>query len=355
MSIAERSVARLLLVGAGLIGRRHAVAIRAARGAVLAAIADPDPNAQTFAADHGIPWYASIPDALEDGLFDAAIVATPNQHHEEGAIALIDAGLPVLIEKPLATSVAAGRRIVDAAKRRGVAVAVGHHRRYNPLVAAAKDTIGRGELGRIVAAHATVWLKKPADYFSAAWRRQPGAGPIPVNLIHDVDVLQHLCGPIIEVSAMASNAVRGHEVEDTAVAAVRFQSGALGTLTVSDTAAAPWSWELTAGENPVYTKTDQLCAMIAGTNGSLSIPQLTLWKHDGDGAWWDAMRATHHAPTDAGTEPSDPLVRQIEQFAAVARGEATPLCTGEDGLAALAAIEAIQVSAREGRAVRLNA
>ena len=77
-----------------------------------------------------------------------------------------------------------------------------------------------------------------------------GAGPVLVNLIHDIDLLRFLCGPITSVRALMSNAVRRNPVEETAGILLGFASGAIGTVTVSDAVPAPWSWELTAGENP---------------------------------------------------------------------------------------------------------
>jgi hypothetical protein len=76
---------------------------------------------------------------------------------------------------------------------------------------------------------------------------------------------------------MTSNAVRGLAVEDTAVVLPQFASGSLGTLTVSDTAAAPWSWELTSGENDFYPRNAENCYLIAGTDGALTVPKLELW------------------------------------------------------------------------------
>jgi predicted dehydrogenase len=144
---------------------------------------------------------------------------------------------------------------------------VGHHRRYNSMIQKAKTIIDSGRLGRIVAVHGAFWAMKPDDYFDVAWRREKGAGPILINLIHDVDLFRFLCGEIIAVQAMESNAVRGNPVEDTAAILLRFANGAIGSLTVSDSIVAPWSWELTTGENPAYPRQDQFCYLIGGTHG----------------------------------------------------------------------------------------
>lgn len=331
---------RIALVGAGLVGRRHAVALAAANGVSLAAIADPDPAAEGFAATCGVAWYASLSEALERGDVDGVVLATPNRLHLPGALEAIGKGVPVLVEKPLASSVTDGEAIVAAAERAGVPLATGHHRRHNPLIAAARERIEAGALGRPVAAHAFAWLRKPDAYFDVSWRREPGGGPVLVNLIHDIDLLHHLVGPVTEVSAMTANIARAHAVEDTAVAALRFANGALGTMTVSDATVTPWSWELSARENPAYPPADQPAMMIAGTRGSLSVPDVALWSQNEGEGWWDPIRMTR-APIPHG----DPLVRQAEQFAAVVRGMEPPLASGRDGLAALRVVEAILESA----------
>ena len=341
---------RILLAGAGLVGRRHVGALAAASGVSLAAIADTDPAAEGFAASCAVPRHASLAAALEAGGVDGVILATPNRLHRPGALEAIAAGVPVLVEKPLASSVAEGEAIVAAAERAGVGLATGHHRRHNPLIAAARSRVDDGAMGRIVAAHAFAWLRKPDDYFDVPWRREPGAGPVLVNLIHDIDLLHHLVGPITEVSAVTANVARGHAVEDTAVAALRFENGALGTLTVSDAIVAPWSWELTARENPAYPPTDQPAMMIAGTRGSLSVPDMALWSQAKGEGWWDPIHVIR-SPLPHG----DPLVRQAEQFAAVIRGEEPPLASGRDGLAALRVVEAIHESAARRAPVTVTA
>lgn len=93
-----------------------------------------------------------------------------------------------------------------------------------------------------------------------------------INLIHDIDLFRHLLGEIVAVQARESNALRGNAVEETAVILLEFASGALGTVTVSDAVAAPWSWELTAGENPAYPRQDQSCYQIGGTRARSPFP-----------------------------------------------------------------------------------
>lgn len=339
----------LAVVGAGLIGRRHAEAIALSAHAALAAVVDPSPAARDLAAARGVPWYADLAD-LPQGLCAGVILATPNQMHVAGALECIARGLPVLIEKPLATDAAGAARIVAAAEAAGVPTLTGHHRRHNPLIAAARAQIAGGALGRVLSVHGMFWLRKPDDYFDLPWRREPGAGPVFLNLIHDIDLLRHLVGEVVAVQAVQSNAVRGHAVEETCVMTLEFAGGALGTVNVSDAIPAPWSWEMTAAENPAYPATDQACYWIGGTLGSLELPRGRLWHHAGKQGWWDPLSATV-APRAAG----DPLVIQADHFADVAAGRADPLVSAREGMNTLNVTLAVQTAAREGRRVTLAA
>ncbi len=343
------SQARIAVAGAGLIGRRHIQHIVAEACAALACIVDPDPAARNIAEQHGVLAYPSLEAMLSDSRPDGVILATPNQLHVQGGLECVAAGLPVLVEKPIADSLAAGTALVEAAEAAGVPLLVGHHRRHNPLIRAAKSAIDAGRLGRIVTVHATCWFFKPDDYFAPAWRRQPGAGPIFVNLIHDVDLLRHLCGDVATVQAMESNAIRSHAVEETAAIILRFRSGALGTINVSDTSVAPWSWEFTSGENPAYTHTPEQSYMIGGTEAALAIPTLDLWRHEIRPNWWLPLGRRRLEFT-----AEDPLALQIRNFCAVIAGTARPVVSGREGLATLRVIEAVKQAASTGHTITVE-
>jgi predicted dehydrogenase len=330
---------RIAVAGAGLIGRRHLEALRIAQGAVAAAVIDPAPAARGIADSLGLPWFASLLD-LPAGLADGVILATPNALHVDGALTCIAAGLPVLVEKPLATDVAGARQIVMAAEIAGLPVLTGHHRRHNPLITQAKALIEGGGIGAPVSVQGMFWVEKPAEYFATDWRRADGAGPILLNLIHDIDLMRHLVGEITSVQAVTTRAIRGNAVEDAAVILLEFAGGALGTMNVADCIPAPWSWELTAGENPDYPATDQSCYVIGGTTGALDLPRLRVWRHQGARGWWDPITATTLPHPQA-----DPLVRQAEHFARVIRGEGKPLVSGREGLRTLAVTMAVKSAA----------
>jgi predicted dehydrogenase len=242
--------------------------------------------------------------------------------------------------------VASGTKLVEAAERAGVPLLVGHHRRHNPMIQQAKAVIDSGRLGSVIAVHSFFWLHKPDDYFEIEWRRQPGSGPVFLNLIHDVDLLRYLVGEIESVQAFESNAVRRNGVEETTTALLKFVNGALGTVSVSDTIVAPWSWELTAGENPAYPHTDQACCQIGGTHGSMTIPTLEVWINADKRSWWEPLHSERvYAPA------ADPLRLQMRNFARVIKGTEAPLVSGREGLATLKVIEAVKTASREGRRV----
>ena len=320
-------------------------AIASCEGATLTGIADPSPAAGEQAGLAGAAHHATL-DALIAERPDAVILATPNDLHRAGAMACIEAGIPVLVEKPLAASVEDARAIVAAAEDAGVALLCGHHRRHDARLAAAKRAIAEGRLGRIVSVQATTWLPKPDDYFDVAWRRGPAGGPLRINLVHDADLLRWLVGEVLEVHAIEARG-RGTEAEDAAVALLRFEGGALGTLSVTDAVPAPLSWEMTAGENPAYPRVEGSYAWIGGTYAALELPSAALWSSPAR-SWMTPMRRTVPVLGEAG----DPFVRQVADLVAVARGHATPLASGRDGLAAVEIVEAIKRSAATGRPVR---
>ncbi len=336
------SETRLAIAGAGLVGRQHADAIARVPGVQLVAVADP--MGEAWARERGLAWYDDVATLIAAERPDGLIVATPNHTHVETGLTAVAAGIPALIEKPVADTVAEAARLVEAGRIAGIPLLAGHHRRHNPLIQAAKARIEAGEIGRAVTAQATCWLYKPDDYFDVAWRTQPGAGPVFINLIHDVDLMRHLVGEVEAVQASSRNVLRGHAVEDTAAAILHFANGALGTVSVSDTVVSPWSWELTAAENPAYPVTDQACYLIGGTHGALSLPGGTGWTQDEPRGWWEPIRAAR-----PGLRRAHPLEGQIAHFARVIAGDEEPLVSAEEGLRSLAVIEAIGRSALSGR------
>ena len=338
---------RIALIGAGVMGRQHYQHLRTLDQAQLCAVADPNERAAEFAAECGVAHYADYRQMLALVRPEAVIVANPNALHVSTALDCLAAGVPVLLEKPVGVQVGEVRELVAASKATGVPVLVGHHRRHNPLIARAHEVISSGFLGRLTTVTALWQLRKPDSYFDIPWRREAGAGMLLTNLIHDLDLLRYLCGEVRQVQAITSNAVRGFGNEDCAAVLLQFDNGALGSLTGSDAVAAPWSWELDSGENPVYPRqADQPCYLLAGTAGALSIPQLKRWHYAEAGEGW-------HQPLLQVQEPftADEALRlQLLHFIQVARGQVQPLVSAADAGRTLALIEAIREAARTGRA-----
>jgi predicted dehydrogenase len=230
---------RIAVVGAGMIGYQHILRIRNEGSAELAAIVDPTPKAKGLAEELGSAWFPDLESLLRSDRPDGAIIATPNQLHVANGLACVAAGVPMLMGKPVSDDVPSGWRLVEAAEKADVPMLVGHHRRHSPLIQAAREIVASGRIGRVTTVNGLCWFLKPKDYFDVAWRREPGAGVILINLIHVIDDLRNICGDVASVRALQANAVRGFAVEDTAAMLLRFRDGALGIVSISDTVAAP--------------------------------------------------------------------------------------------------------------------
>jgi predicted dehydrogenase len=343
---------RIAVAGAGAIGRRHIELVLRRRDCGLAAIIDPAPGAAEIASRSGVPLFSSLTDLFAHERPDGVILATPNGLHLEHGLTCIAAGVPTLIEKPLADSIESGQLLCEAAERANVKLLTGHHRQHSLIMEEAVAVVRSGRLGRLVAVVGTEMFCKPDRYFDdGPWRREPGGGPILINMVHEIGNLRALCGEITSVQAFASNAVRGFPVEDTAAISLRFANGALGTFMLSDTAAAPRSWEQTTQEDASFAAyPDEDCYVVAGTHGSMAIPTMRLK------TYVNTLERSWSKPFQSETvkvQRADPLGRQLENFCAVIRGEAVPVVTARDGLQNLRVIDAIKQAARTGTVVSL--
>ncbi len=346
------SKTRIAVAGAGYIGLAHMEVARNSASCMLSAIVDPSPAAGAIAGKAGVPLYQSLAELFANDRPDGVVLATPNQLHVPHAMECIAAGLPMLLEKPIAPTVAEAGQLLKAVDESGAKVLIGHHRAHSPIMAKAREVVASGQLGKLVAVMGSATFLKPDHYFAdAPWRREIGAGPILLNMIHEVHNLRMLCGDIVAVQAFASHATRGFPVEDTVAINLRFANGALGTFMLSDTAACPRSWEQTSQENKAYPSYDEDCYVIAGTNGSLAVPTMRLntYPSPQDRSWWKPFEVGV-----VGMVRDDPLKHQIEHFGAVIRGEAEPLVSARDGLLNLCVTEAIAEAAKSGQVVHLN-
>lgn len=328
---------RIGLIGAGVMGRKHAHYLKASADCVLAAIADPSPEAETLAAEHDVPCCPDADEMLSSQALDGVIIAAPNDLHETMGLAAARHGLPMLIEKPIAVDREAAARLTSAARRAGVPVLVGHHRRYNPRAQHARKLIREGALGRLVAVNVLWCVRKPESYFDVHWRRGPGGGPVLINLVHEIDLLRFVCGDITEVMALSGNAVRGFDVEDSAGVVLRFENGALASLLISDAAPSPWSWEQASGESlGAIPESQENPTRYFGTEAALEFPRLKIWRHQGASDWHHALSSEAIVLPDV-----DVFAEQIAHFSRVIRGEEEPIITGEDASRSLAVTLAV--------------
>lgn len=341
------------MVGAGTIGQAHIAAVNAAPGLSLSAIVDPSPKAQELARALKVPWMPTLQALFDSTQTEGVVLATPNDLHVPQALQCIDAGVACLIEKPIAPSVDQAMTLVQKVEQGAARVLIGHHRAHSPIMQSAQALVQSGRLGRLVAITGSATFFKPAHYFTdAPWRSQIGAGPILLNLIHEIHNLRMLCGEIDSVQAYASNAVRGFEVEDTVSISLRFKSGVLGTFLLSDTAACARSWEQTSQENKAYPSyPDEDCYVLSGTQGSLSIPTMRLKSYptDQEGSWWKPF-----VSEQLDVERHDPILRQMIHFSQVIKQEVKPLVSAQDGLMNLRVTQAISLAAKEERTIKID-
>ena len=340
--ITDMEPVKLAVVGAGLIGSKHARLIRGQPECSLVGICDLDSGRRPVAEEFEVPFYRDLSNLLEQQQPEGAIVSTPNGTHLAVAEVCAGKGVDLLIEKPIADTLPAARRIVEVADAAGCRVLVGHHRRHNPLVREARSLVQGGALGRLVAVSMMWALLKPTDYFQVGWRsRRPQGGPLLINLIHELDILRYICGEIRQVYAQSASVARGLEVEDTLSITLSFAGGALGSIVASDATPSPWSYEIASGENPYYFHTSQNCYHFLGSEGALAFPRMELWRYG------DPARAGWQHPLSQArrqVEPADPLDLQLKHFCRVVRGEESPLVDGVDGAHSLAVALAVQES-----------
>ena len=331
----------IAIVGFGMIGRRHMEILNASTQAQLSAIVDVAESSKKYARENKIRYFETLEELFKYHQPDGVILATPNALHVSGTLICAKNGVPALIEKPIADTVESGEYLVNKLEKYNIPMLVGHHRRHSVALQTARDYIRSGKLGKLVSVMGSAQFYKPDSYFEqGAWRKSKGGGTILINLIHEIDNLRFLCGEIVEVQAMASNAVRNFEVEDTAVMNFRFENGMLGTFTLSDTAVLPISWEQTSGENKAYAaptnhgNTD--CYFIAGTNGSIAVPSLKTWHYAEEKSWWQPLETNRIV-----FEEQDPLMAQLSHFCDVICRKTEPIVSPADALESLKIIERI--------------
>jgi len=343
---------RIAVIGAGLIGHRHIKYIQDDPRCRLTGVVDPYPQAQSLAQAAKTAYYPDIDSFLKRTDAEAVIIATPNDTHTPIGIRCAQAGLHLLVEKPIDADPANAEKLIDAANQAGVGMLVGHHRRFNPYIEAAKTILDEARLGSICAVNALWTTFKPDDYFNVSWRRQPGGGPVLINLIHDVDNLRYLFGDVTRVYAEMNSHIRRFPVEDTAAIVMRFNSGVLATIITSDTVASPYNFESATGENPLLHAAHQDCYRIFGTKATLSLPDMTLWQYtDKEKQGWAFPISSERIDVAF----DEPIKKQLRHFCDIARQGAVPRCSGADALKTLKSTLAVARAVKGAEPVEMMA
>jgi predicted dehydrogenase len=346
---------RFALVGAGMIGHTHAAALSRLTGiAELVAVVDIDPaKARALAERYGVPLATTDLDAvLRRDDVDAVSICTPSGLHADGAVAALDAGKHVVVEKPIDITLAAADRIIDAEKRSGRTVTVISQHRFDKSSEKVLQAVRDGHLGTVTSAIAShAWWRGQSYYDSGEWRGTlalDGGGAVMNQTVHTVNLLTTIVGTPVEVFAYtACLAHERIEVEDTAVAVVKFASGALGMI---------------HGTTAAYPGLDA-SLRVFGSKGSavISNDALTfLHENAGDAPEiaMSEMTGLNQVTDEYALEPEDlPLGRahrrQLADFVEAVTTGRPPRVGTEEARTSLSVILAMYESAATGRPVTL--
>jgi len=330
-------VLRIGILGAGQVGERHAIGFAHAQEARIVGFADAVPErAEALAARYGGAAFSDYQRMLDCGL-DILVVGLPHSMHREPAEEAAVRGVHVLMEKPLATTLADARRIVSVCKEHGVKLGTGFVHRYRDEVEAARRWMVDGLIGRAqVAAAIMNGQRRPELPGWVTKREVAGGGVLMYNAIHAVDRLRLLLGSeVTTVSAQVRRYDPASELEDSAAAMLHFVDGAVAALVANAPAYAA---------QPAHWDTE-----IYGDRGRLRVR---------NGAWAD-VSTDHRAERVTADSQRTPLgerynfVRQAEAFIAAIKDDCEPPATGEDGLRALEVVLAIYRAAEAGGIVHL--
>ncbi len=309
----------LAIVGTGMWAPRLAAAAERAGLELVTCFSRDEERRTGFAERFGCEPAASLADAIGHPGVEGVVLATPNDVHEEQALACAERGRHVFVEKPIADSTDAGERMRRACGEAGVTLMVGHAFRRLGAARRVKELIDEGALGRVVLAEANMSL--PGSFKPEAWRaereRNPG-GPIMQLGIHHVDTLAYWLGPVRGASGRFGHVHTHADIDDVGVVTLEFESGALASLTGSYVSPKTLSLRLLGTEAVVEYRTD------------FSV-------------WPDAEALDRVTTLTLGGEPvefeeRDMLAEELAEFGRCIRGEAEPETGADEGIAALGAV-----------------
>ena len=352
---------RFGIVGPGKVAQVHADALARIPGAELAAVVGRnETRATALAAQHDARVDPSLEALIDRGGVDAVILCTPHPLLAAAATTAARAGLHVVVEKPRALDPAAAERMLVAAADAGVVLSVISQRRWYEATLRVKDAIDSGRIGAPALATVEVLGWRGPEYFAMdAWRGTAageGGGVLVNQAVHQLDLVTWLLGPALEIDGWVANVNHPTiEVEDSAVAMVRFANGALATIIASNSQSPGLYARIhihgTSGAS-IGVETDGGSIFVAG----LSLPTIArndLWtipgEEDRPDAWSRADRAAL-ADVDIASHYHELQLRDVVE--AIRDGRA-PAVTGEDGLRTVDLMAGIYRAAREGRRVQL--
>jgi predicted dehydrogenase len=333
------------VVGCGGIAWAHLEAIAKEPRVRLAAVADVDAARLERVADKfGAPArYGSWDALLEDAAVEAVILPLPHHLHEPAAIAALEAGRHVLVEKPIANTVAEADRMIAAAERARRVLMVGHMKRFNRSVVAMKRAVERGSIGEPFSFE-TVYYGPREIIPSIPWvmkKATGGGGPLVGFGTHHVDVLRWLFGEVREVACFTSRAVvEAAEVEDTAALALRFAGGVTGVI--------HFTWA-----RSVEAFFEQF--RVLGSRGEIVVRDCEAISMASEPRFGDRQFHELDLAEEAGDLGEHQFMAELAHFVECVRSGATPLTDAAGGRAAMAVIEAAYRSAESGTIITMGA
>jgi len=353
----------IALIGPGKVAHLHAKAVQQVPDARLVAIwGRTYPKAEAFANEYGIPAYADIAEMIARAQVDICIVCTPHPAHRTATVAALDAGAHVLVEKPLASSLEDCDAMLEAARRNNRQLGVVSQRRFYAPCQRMRQAIDEGRIGKPVLGVVQLLGWRDEGYYrSDPWRGSwagEGGGILVNQAPHQLDLLLWYMGEIEEVYGLWANLNHPYiEVDDTAVAVVKFKNGGIGNILVSNSQKPGIYGKVHIhGQNgaSVGVQTDGGAMFIAGMSSILEPPVNDLWTVPGETdqlAIWKDEDSDFFNRVDSSTYF---FAQQLTDFCGAIREGRSPLITGEDGRRVVALFAAIYESTRTNRPVRLS-
>ena len=227
---------KFAIIGCGRISKRHLQILTSGQwpNIELVSVVDIDKTkAEEASNDFNIPFFLNIDNMISSVGFDVGVVLTESGKHFEVAMQLIESGKHVIIEKPMCLRIEEGEKLVKTAKNHGVRIFTVKQNRYNKPVIKLKEALDQGRFGKLVIGTIRVrWSRNETYYGLANWRGTwaMDGGALTNQASHHIDLLEYMMGPVKSICAKSITALAPIEAEDTVVASVEFENGALGTI-----------------------------------------------------------------------------------------------------------------------------